>query len=283
MAEKEIIHNYLSPNKKIADLTNSKLGIIENFVQALENSIGGDYYSHLFSIYENIVDVSNLSPSIKTLIENNNALLDAYGEKIKQAEIVMQEDEAKIKSIYNELTEMEYSADISERLTEIKDSITSVFLTFDEANESIKDLDVRREEIKRHRETIKNCIANIKSDYQSLRALGELKIFKNSCKQQVLRQFFANASSSNSALNENLNNVFNTLWQKAEKENETLIKLANTAMKFAVKYQNRIEMVDDNTIADLNAELDNFENNGMELFTLSDDDLVSEFLDVDNL
>lgn len=250
-------------------LNAEKGSLVHTFVSILEKRVGRDFYFHLYNIYNNFHMLIGDQGKLNSLVADNNALLDNYSYadkslKSNMSELLSTKAYAKLET-FSDFNSYE---DANEELIKIRAEYNNMFDKMLEQCDLARRSSGLENEIKNLKIKLKTTSKSIRSSYESLRNLGEVKIFTMATKNECCLDFIRIINDPKSL------NIFDKLWAYALNEAKVLIDCANKSMKHTLNNNNGKDILDEQEKQVAYSCFEKFETSGNVLCTLTDERLL---------
>lgn len=226
-----LVHSFNNIIDKSPDRDNS---IVEFFVTILESNVGADYYYNLYTILNNFYSLNEIYPQFKNISHQNAKCLDEYSNEIDEIKTIAKRYTLPIDKMIEDMIDVDYQVGLDERVQSIRSDINRMLDLIVKANETIEPTATYEPKLERIKPLLRQYISNIKIAYTALRKLGELNIYKESCKYDCRELFLVYTASKK--VDKNLaDEMFENLWIMALNEANILTDCANLAMSCVIR------------------------------------------------
>ncbi len=220
--------NYIKYNRKYYNTT---------FLSTLNNSVGLDFYAHLFAIYEaskQFISLrENQSSSAGTNLNTNKLNISVENYSTTLAEVV------------DNLSNQRFDDKLKNKLNFISSNFNEVIKQLEMLNNQLNPLAANAD-------ALKSLVEEVTASYKELQAIGTKRIFSAACKDDCRVNFLSRAGNA-------MADVFEKNWAIAQTESKNLITLANTAMQVVSRCPNGTETITDTSLKKLKNAIYTFE------------------------
>ncbi len=207
--------------------------LVQEFFGITENIVGTNFYTKMFSIFNEYLDlVTNINEHVASTIEDD-ALMDKYRSKQKTLQPILLKYDEPTNTLIEKFIDEKYIRGIKPRIKTIKDELKYAFNAVVEMNDLIKQAEKYEKDIRANNRNIRRLSADIKEQYKGLRTMGELRILKQECMDACKKRFLASQRLAPQSGRINLSKIFDYLWGLLKSEAGYMIKAANEAASLA--------------------------------------------------